>query len=372
MGMQDRQRAGKAKGGWFKVEHAALQTIKVHEPKRFGHVRGVYVAMLELANEQRNVGAKGECEASANDIAAVSGFSAATVKRALPVLVQVGLLRKVERGTRGATNRWLVVGSEGASERVSESRPPVPGELGFGSEGASTRARPIHGEEKTEEEEKNAPDGAGSLSAGSSSEGDVAAAIAQAHSDLVATHTKVRPRPPTARDREAAADLARRLDPADWREQLDLALRVGLDGNDYMRGAVVTLAGLARHVNELVARAERADTGPPPAGWDEPDVIPLFGGQPPLIGVERARAFESAFGQLPADHAGWTRDEALDWAADWVDRNPRFEFCGQEFWEALQLRLGLSADAEAVPPPLPAEPVVVEAAVAEPDAELAQ
>jgi hypothetical protein len=50
---------------------------------------------------------------------------------------------------------------------------------------------------------------------------------------------------------------------------------------------------------------------------------------------------DRAFTHLPPISAAWTRDEALDWTADWVIEHPRWEPYEGELWVALQRRLGL-------------------------------
>jgi len=312
----------------------------------------------------------GRCCPGRDTLAAAIGTTRLkTISEATAALEQAGWL-KIEHGRGNRASYVLRQKGVTADFQTGATADQVGRQAGLPD--GRQAGHPTGTTKRNYEGKEGAPVGARPLSPSDDPATDRAAAIVAAHSDLVAAHTKVRPRPASPEDHEAAVDLADRLDAVDWRVQVDLALRVGLGAaKPYMRGQVVTIAGLARHFDELTAKAERAETGPPPAGWDAADdEVPWW------ASYDRDREFERVFARLPADSVGWTSDEASDWALDRCDEDERLETYGQEFWEALERRLGLgasaaAADAEAVPAALPAVAGVVEPAMKEPDAEVA-
>jgi hypothetical protein len=217
-------------------------------------------ALAQCANAKT-----GLCCPSQKTLAAAIGTKrAATVSEAIAGLVRAGLLL-VEHG--GGNRASYVLLSAGAEVRKYASA-----DVSDTPERTSEVRQSGHPTRNYEEnyEGKVAP----ALTRPTDPAGDRANEIALHYVSLRAAHVKLAA--PTQvilskRDRDAATVLADRLDEHDWRDQMDLAMRYGLKGSDWMRRRVTTLAGLAEHIDELLGRDDRAETGPPPAAWDDPD-----------------------------------------------------------------------------------------------------
>jgi hypothetical protein len=132
------------RGGWFKVEHAALQLIEDSvAPRQRPYVLAAYTMLLRLANENRR---SSVFEASNRQIAEMAGMSKDTFERVMPELVALGLVVR-EKGTRGDANRWTVAAESGWGSRRERPSEPL-GAAGVAATSGSTRARPLHGEEE--------------------------------------------------------------------------------------------------------------------------------------------------------------------------------------------------------------------------------
>lgn len=213
----------------------------------------------------------GQCNPSRKLLAAAIGTTRPkTISDATTALADAGCLR-VEHG-KGNRASYVLLETGAVTPVQKGALAPEVGREGARLEGRSG-ALPRENYEENYEEKRGAPDGAHPRSPSDDPATERADAIAALHRKLVAAETGTKPtgRPLTAKDRAAAIDLAGLLEADDWPRQLDLAMRVGLAGNDFMRGRVVTLSGLAQHLNELLARAKRSESGPPPAAWDADD-----------------------------------------------------------------------------------------------------
>jgi hypothetical protein len=205
----------------------------------------------------------GLCCPSRKTLAAAIGAKRQnTVSEATAGLVRAGLLA-IEHGSGNRASYVLLSATADVQKSASA-------DVSGTAERTSDVRQSGHPTRNYEEncEGKMAPGGAAQLARPTDPAGGRTEEIIALVGKLAAARTKVAPGTPSRRDRDAAADLARRLDRDDWRDQIDLAMRVGLDGSAFMRGQVVSVAGLARHIDELLARDLAAETGPPPAAWD--------------------------------------------------------------------------------------------------------
>jgi hypothetical protein len=239
------------KRGWFPIEKAAMQLLREGcDPKRGASTIAVYSTLLEIANDARS----STVEATRNGIAALAMVNVDTVDRVVTDLAAIGLVA-VERGTRGTPNRWTLL-APGVAASGGQGVPPQA--VGGTASSGSTRARPrplrgLGGELRDVEEKKNkAPDGADSLSTSAENAMGEEALLAF-HADVLAGHTGVPARQPSARDMEAAARLAGRLG-SGWREPVDAALHFAL-GDSFWAQKVATVAGLERNIDSLLAGA---------------------------------------------------------------------------------------------------------------------
>ncbi|WP_205697475.1 hypothetical protein [Conexibacter sp. SYSU D00693] len=194
----------KTAGGWFKVHHDAWDLIlRECAPSARQRALLVYSALTKLGNEHRAA----VFDATRAKVAATAGgISVDTVDRAVPDLVDLGLIGYAP-GKRGGESTWTV-GTAVGSRRVRQEVPHGAG--GGAAPCGSTRARPLRGEE-VEEEKKDAPDGARSLGIEGTATDDLTGRLLKRYLAAMERHLGRPPRAPSKTDVDRARALAARV-----------------------------------------------------------------------------------------------------------------------------------------------------------------
>ena len=257
---QQRPPSTAKRGGWFRVEHEALQLIEDGcDPKRRLAALGAYTVLLRVANEHR----ASTFDAARKEIAAKAGMSVDTLDRAARELVTLGLLA-VERGVRGGVNRWTLVATSSWGSRSERPGSPQRAVGVAAQSGSIARASSLRSERsgvpserhlQEQQEEKKTPDGANGLSRTADYVGGEELLLTH-HAAVIERHSGVRLRPPSSADREAASDLLARLGD-DWAARLVELLTFAL-ARPFWASKVATVAGLHRNVDGLAAESAAA------------------------------------------------------------------------------------------------------------------